>query len=257
MANDGNLNLKKLKRNKTVMEFLKDLEVFIFVDNFHQEAKKDAGYFIGLHSRLTNWDNLCDKLKNAIKNVPGGDSILWEVYRKTLWVPTHQGWKMGTKLFSVKGKVRQIDSLQRVLKQVCNKKQLLSEHVEFVKAPKREEDQHLCKIIIKHTEAEESQTAIPIIDMTIAAMEYSAGKDCSDLSIHEWISQMSGILAIEYTNSTPHSGRALAVVYELEVTQKQALLDDVICRAYKEKIPKEEKFWFRGRTTANTSSRSL
>ena len=38
VANESSLNLKQLKRNKIVMDFLKSLEVFIFVDNFHQEA---------------------------------------------------------------------------------------------------------------------------------------------------------------------------------------------------------------------------
>ena len=160
--------------------------------------------------------------------MPGSESILWEVYRKTLWVPTHQERKTGTKLFSIKGKVRQIESLQRLLKQVCNEKQLFGEHVEFVPAPKRKEDQRLCEIINKHTEAEGSQTAIPIVDMTIAAMEHPVGIGGSDLSIRKWIKQEAGILALEYTNSTPHSGRSLAVVYELEVKQKQAQLEDVI-----------------------------
>ena len=70
IANDGAFDLKKLKKNREVMDCLRGLEVFIFVDNFQREATKDAGFFIGLHSRLTNWDNLRKKSRLHSKTSP-------------------------------------------------------------------------------------------------------------------------------------------------------------------------------------------
>ena len=54
VVNDGMLNIKELKKNKDILDLLRGLKVFIFVDNFHHKAMKDAGYLIGLHSKLTN-----------------------------------------------------------------------------------------------------------------------------------------------------------------------------------------------------------
>ncbi len=45
-----------------------------------------------------------------------------EVYRKHLWLGDTRNQKIETKFFAVKGKVRQIETVQRVLKNVCNKK---------------------------------------------------------------------------------------------------------------------------------------
>ncbi len=146
--------------------------------------------------------------------------------------------------------MRQIDSLQQIMKSMCNKHRRLGKQVQFVNALTHEEHQCRSEIIIKHIEAEGLQTAIPIVDTTMDALEYPAEPGRSELTIREWIQREAGILAIEYTNSTPHSGRILAVIYETEQEQKKTILDNVIRKAYEEKIPKEEKFRFRGRMMA-------
>ena len=72
----------------------------------------------------------------------------------------------------------------------------------------------------------------------------------SEDSICDWIVQESGILGLEYTNSTPHSGRVLAIVYENEIEVKQQQLDVVLDKAYRDKIPNEERFLFKGQMIA-------
>ena len=92
---------------------------------------------------------------------------------------------MNAKIFSVQGKVRQIDSLQRIMKSICNKHRRFGKHVEFVNAPKYEEHQRRGEIIIRHTEEEGLQTAIPIVDTAVDALEYPAEPGISELTIRE------------------------------------------------------------------------
>ena len=171
------------------------------------------------------------------------------VYKKHLWMATSGQEKFGTKLFAIKGKVRQIESLQRTMKSLCNKQHCFGKHVKFVNAAAHDDHQRLVELIDRHVVEEDKQTAISIVDVTIAALEHSASVNLED-SIRDWIVQESGILGLEYTDSTPHSGRVLAIVYEQELAAKQQQLDVVLDKAYSNKIPKEEQFLFNGRMTA-------
>ncbi len=135
LRNDGTFQLRQLKKNKKVMDLLKGLEVFIFVDHFHRKATRDAGYLVGLHSRLTNWVNLNERLHQAVQKEHGGEKLTFEVYKKHLWVPDTSNNRNSTRIFSIKGKVRQIETLQRTLKTVINKKKILGCHVDFTNAP--------------------------------------------------------------------------------------------------------------------------
>ncbi len=68
------------------MELLKHLEGFLFVDKFQREAICDFGFICGLHSWLTHWDDLFEKLATAMKERQEGWHCVFEVYRKSVRV---------------------------------------------------------------------------------------------------------------------------------------------------------------------------
>ncbi len=144
------------------MDLLKGLEVYLFVDKFQREAIKDVGFLCGLHSKLTNWNDLNDKLEEAIKNKQQDRPCLFEVYQKTVWAQKHDCARERIKMFAVKGKVRQSQTLQRIMKAICNVEHILGKHVTFINTPGNAENDQIKwhQLVNVHLEEEAKQTAI-------------------------------------------------------------------------------------------------
>ncbi len=103
------------------------------------------------------------------------------------------------KISTVKENVRQAQTLQRILKSICNKEKLLREHVTFVNASGRGEQNNIKQdqIASVNLEEEQYQVTIPVVDITMLALDFTTefkGKKCT---VREVLRGEAGLISIE------------------------------------------------------------
>ena len=130
-------------------------------------------------------------------------------------------------------------SATETLQDICNESHLMGPQVQF--RPLNNSDIHfktsLAQIICAQWKAEDEQSAIPIVDMAPTAANLIVPFQGRDESVRNIIVQQAKLLSLETTNSSPHSGRFLAVVPTAELEEKKKAIDRALEYVYDKCIP--------------------
>ena len=85
VLDDRDFDFHALKRNKEVMAVFKEKAVYVTVDKFQRQAVKKVGFLVGLHTKLTQWGDLQDKIQRLV-NEAGSELTPIDTLCKSVWV---------------------------------------------------------------------------------------------------------------------------------------------------------------------------
>ncbi len=127
----------------------------------------------------------------------------------------------------------------QALETTCNENNELGDHVRFRSLSPRDSEfqPKLSSIIRDQWKEEDRQVALPIIDMTIAGLDMVTEINGQCQTVRQAIVQHAGLLSLENTNSSPHSGRFLAVAKSNNIESTENKLDEALERIYDRNVP--------------------
>ena len=138
--------------------------------------------------------------------------------------------RIGAQMFTVQTTVRQISTVTTALQDICSNRCALGPHVRFKELANNDPDFHpkLGAIIREQWKAEEDQVAIPIVDMTMAGLELKIVHNEVNQTVCQVLVKQAGLLSLENTNSSSHSGRFLAVVWTSLIDETKSRIDNAL-----------------------------
>ncbi len=232
------------------MDVLKQKETFVSIDKFHRKAIKEFGFLVGLHTKLVHWQDLQDTVQRLVDDM-SSRKIQVEVLRKSVWVDADDE-RIGAQIFTVCSTVRNMADAIATFNNLCNEQQKLGPQVKFVSLCNSDTNfqNELADIIRAQWRSDDEQSAIPIVDMAMTAVEYVVNYDGVKNTIRNIIVQRAGLLSLESTNSSPHSGRFLAIVPTKDLEEKWQAIDEALEYVYDKLIPMSGHLRHRGHPIA-------